>query len=420
MKIIIVHYKYHIQGGPERYMFNFINLASKNGCNVIPFSVEYSKNYKSDYSSYFVSPWKKSNGGVLDDSSIGLLGAIKGAWNEFHNFKAARNMKKIIQDENPDLIYVLIPGLISTDIYKVANDLHVPIILRLSDFRLLCGNYSLLYKEEICEDCIYGSYWCMVKKRCVHDSTALSLLRSISLSYTRKRKLYNYVDAVISPPDFTRKKFIKSGFFPSNKMYVNQTFIDTTDITPNYNNKGYVLCLGRFSIEKGFGYVVESMSYLKDLDVKVAVTGKWENCSNELKSFIKLNDLRDKIKFVGFLHGSDLKELVSNAMCVACPAIWYENMPNVILEAYAYGKPVIASDIGSLAEVVEDGKTGLLFEPKNSEQIAECIRMLYEDSSLTEKLGKNARIEAESKYSPEAHWKRFVDICTTVGIDDSF
>jgi glycosyltransferase involved in cell wall biosynthesis len=97
-------------------------------------------------------------------------------------------------------------------------------------------------------------------------------------------------------------------------------------------------------------------------------------------------------------------------MCVACPAIWYENLPNVILESFAYGKPVIASRLGSLADAVEDGKTGLLFEPKNPFEIASCIRRLYEDSHLCVELGENARQEAETKYSPQAHWSRFMEI----------
>ena len=97
-------------------------------------------------------------------------------------------------------------------------------------------------------------------------------------------------------------------------------------------------------------------------------------------------------------------------MCVACPAIWYENMPNVVLEAYAYGKPVIASNIGSLKEIIEHGKTGFLFEAKNSTQIANSIRTLFLNQELVTQMGINARQKCEIEYSPEVHWNRFLKL----------
>ena len=291
--------------------------------------------------------------------------------------------------------------------------------MRLSDFRLLCGKMVLLRGENVCEDCIYGNYGCMIKHRCVHSSLVLSTLRMLSLSYHRRFKNYRHVDAVIVPPKHTASKFIESGYFPKEKMYVNPTFIDYSNIEPNYEHNNCVLCLGRLSQEKGFIYVVEAMRYLKDLPVTVAITGDCENSELQLKQVIDQYGLKEKVKFVGFLHGEALKKMTREALCIACPAIWYENLPNVILEAYAYGKPVIASNIGSLAEIVEDGRTGLLFEPKNPEQVADCIRKLYERPWLAEQLGRNARAEVENRYSPEKHWEIFTKICNAVGVSNT-
>ena len=95
-------------------------------------------------------------------------------------------------------------------------------------------------------------------------------------------------------------------------------------------------------------------------------------------------------------------------MCVACPAIWYENLPNVILEAFSYGRPVIATDIGSLSDVVDNGVDGLLFERKNSKQIADCIRMIYDNPDLFAQMSKNARKKCQELFSPQAHWQRFI------------
>lgn len=410
MKIVIAHYKYYIQGGPERYMLKFTELAEKHGHTVIPFSVDYSKNLDTPYKKYFVKASDKESSGSFDASKLTLKSTLGGIAKQFHNKEAYRKLKQLIADEKPDLLYVLLPGALSADIFRAAKECGIPVILRLSDFRLICGKNVLLRGGNICEECIHGKYKCMVDHRCVKGSGALSLLRMLSLSYARKHKTYRFVDAVIAPPKFTADKFIESGFFPADKMHVNPTFIDCTDIRVGNISKDYVLCLGRFSPEKGFIYVIEALRYLTDIPVKVAVTGEKESCDKQLKETIEKYGLWDKVQFVGFLQGEALEKMTSEALCVAAPAIWYENMPNVILEAYAYGKAVIASDLGSLADMVEDNKTGLLFEPKNPEQIAACIRKLYENPEFCAELGRNARKKCETDFSPEAHWNRFIEI----------
>lgn len=408
MKIVLAHYKYYIQGGPERYMFNFIKLAEKYGCEVIPFSISYPQNVKSKYSKYFAKAF--SDKAEFNGYKISPIAAIKRITTEFHNRDAYMKLKKLIQVEKPDLLYCLIPGCLSGDIFKAAKEENIPIILRLSDFRLICGCNVLLRDDNICENCIHGNNSDLLKYKCVRGSKTLSIIRKITLDYIRKKHVYDLVDAVITPPKFTTDKFVESGLFSADKMHVNPTFIDCSDIPVSSVTSDYVLCLGRFSPEKGFIYVIEALQYLKDIPVKVAVTGDKEKCDKQLKETIDKYDLEEQVKFVGFLQGEKLKRITSEALCIAAPAIWYENLPNVVLEAYSYGKPVIASNIGSLAEIVEDGKTGLLFEPKNPKQIAECIRKLYENLDYSAELGVNARRKCETDFSPEVHWMKFMEI----------
>lgn len=414
MKIVIAHYKYFVQGGPEKYMLKFMQLAQQHGHTVIPFSISFRKNLPSEYSRYFVSANNENSTGRFDASSLSPKTALRGIRRMYHNKEAYQQMKRLIREEKPDLLYVLIPGALSADIFRAAKEENIPIILRTSDFRLICGNNVLLRGETVCEECIHGNYKCMVKHRCVRGSKLLSYVRMRSLSYIRKHRLYDAVDAVITPPKFSADKFIESGYFPAEKMHVNPTFIDCTEIPVSAVSKDYVLCLGRFSPEKGFIYVIEALQYLKDVPVRVAVTGDREGADRQLLETIEKYGLEDKVDFVGFLQGEALEKITSEALCVAAPAIWYENLPNVVLEAYAYGKPVIASDLGSLGEIVEDGKTGLLFEPKNPEQIAACIRRLYEDRDFCAELGRNARKKCEADFSPEAHWAKFMEICQSV------
>lgn len=414
MKIVLAHYKFYLQGGPERYMFKFMDLAKEKGVEVIPFSVNFPTNAATEYAKWFVGKAEAGANFDMGNHSIGYL--LEGAYHDFHNLEAYRKMKALLRAEKPDLLYVLIPGQLTADIFKAAKEEGVPVIHRISDFRLLCGKYNMLRGENVCRECMQGDYRPMVKHRCMKDSRALSILRAVSCDYNRRFHKYDPVDAVITPPAHTKKLLVESGYFPEEKVFVNPTFVDAAGFTPKFTPGDYVLCLGRFAEEKGFRYVVEAMQYLKDLPVKLAITGTEESCDEALKKEIERLGIREKILFTGFIKGQALEDLTRNALCVACPAVWYENLPNVVLESYAYGKPVIASNLGSLAEIVEDGKTGLLFEPKNVQQIASCIRTLAEDPAKTEELGRNARKVCEEKYGKEAHWQRFLEIAQKVGV----
>lgn len=409
MKIVIAHYKYHIQGGPERYMFKFMDLARSQGSEIIPFSIDYDVNEKTEYSKYFAKS-DGSKSGIFETNNKKISYLVKGALREFGNRDAYKKLCLLIEKEKPDVLYCLIPGQLTADIFKAAKKYNIPVILRLSDYRLICGNFLLMRDDCICEECIHGNYSPMVKHKCVHGSKAMSILRAFALSSARKKKKYQLVDAVITPSAFTKDKFLESGYFPEEKMFVNPTFIDTMTIEPTYNSSDYILCLGRFSPEKGFKYAISSLQYLRHLPVKIAITGTKEGLKDETKELNDSLGIEDKIIFTGFLKGNDLKNLIKNAIAVACPATWYENMPNVVLEAYAYGKPVIASNIGSLKEIIENENTGLVFEPKNPEEFAKCVERLYLDSELRKNLGKNARIKCEKEYSPDKHWQTFTEI----------
>lgn len=409
MKIVVVNNKFYRRGGPETYMLKFMEMAEQHGHTAIPFAFRDERNLPSDYAGYF--PGKPR-------AKKGVSGLIRGALTAFDNKEADECLRRLIRAEKPDLIYIIVQinGL-SPGIIKVAKEEGVPVIHRFSDFFMACPKYSFFRDGEVCEKCMHGNYRHAVRNKCTKNSRMVSLLRAMTMRYHNRKKYYDMVDRYITPSTHTRSLLVRDGCLTEDRIAHNPTYIDCSGITPRYDNDGYVLCLGRFSPEKGFEYVVDAFRRLKDIPVKVWVTGDKENATPELLQMIEEGGLQDKIHFTGFITGKTLDEAISGAMCVACPAIWYENMPNVLIEAFSHGKPVIASDIGSLAEVVEDGKTGLLFEPKNVEQIAACIRRLYEDPALCESLGRAAREKCEREYSPEKHWQRFVTICQEIGVN---
>lgn len=164
--------------------------------------------------------------------------------------------------------------------------------------------------------------------------------------------------------------------------------------------------------QKGTVYAIEAMKYLKETDYILKITGELSDSEEDLKiaQYIKENKLENKIEFTGFKHGKELQDLISYATCIVCPAIWYENMPNTVIEAYAYGKPVVASRIGSLAEIVIDEETGLLFEMKNSKDMAVKLRKFINDNTLSNTLGTKARKKVENDYNEVNHMNKVLNI----------
>jgi glycosyltransferase involved in cell wall biosynthesis len=108
-------------------------------------------------------------------------------------------------------------------------------------------------------------------------------------------------------------------------------------------------------------------------------------------------------EFTGYLTGKALETRLREASVVVVPSEWHENSPVSILEAMAHGKPIVASRIGGIPELVRDRETGLLFAPKNTQQLSDCIKVLLSDRDLRRRLGRRARQIVETEHSLERH-----------------
>ena len=410
MRIIIANYRYFVAGGPEKYMFKFMDAAREMGIEVIPFSVNNPQNENSPYSKYFAKA--RSNQLMYADTKKNVANMIGMVRSTVWNYDAENKLKQLIRDTKPDVVYILHEvNHLSPSIIRAAKKEGVRVVHRISDFFMFCPRYDFLCENEICESCLHGDYKKAVEHKCVKGSMAGTLLRVLAMKLYKATKVFDDVDQFICTCEFSKSKLIEGGI-PAEKITCVPTFIDASKIVPCFENDKYFLFLGRMAHQKGTIYAIEAMKYLRETDYVLKITGQISDSEEDqlIWKYIQENKLETKIVFTGFQHGKELEKLISRATCIVCPAIWYENMPNTVIEAYAYGKPVVASRVGSLAEIVEDGKTGLLFEMKNSKEMAIKLRQFIETPSLPINMGKNARQECENKYSVDKHMMRVIDI----------
>jgi len=408
MRVIVVNYRFFIAGGPERYLFNFMEAATRRGIEVIPFSVKNARNEPTEYEPYFAKP--RADALYYADTKRTLKNMYGMLRSVVWNFDAARRLRRLIGDTRPDAVYILHEiNHLSPSVIRAAKKEGVRVVHRISDFFMFCASCDFLCEDEICEACIHGRYKEAVRKRCVKRSLSATLLRVAAMKLYRRLGVFGEVDRFVVPSAFTVEK-MKEGGIPEDRILQIPTFIDSERIVPCYAHEKYFLFLGRIARQKGVIYALQAMDVLRESDYRLKITGALSDSGEdrELLQYIEAHHLEERIVFTGFLEGEELDGLIDHAACIVCPSIWYENMPNAVLEAYAHGKPVVASGLGSLTEMVEEGVTGFLFPPGDSVGLARQLEKFIKDETLSLVLGRAARERCETKYGEALHMQKIL------------
>lgn len=167
--------------------------------------------------------------------------------------------------------------------------------------------------------------------------------------------------------------------------------------------------IGHLKVKKGLQYLAEAAEKLPD-DAFVDVYGPWYDLPKETFEF------RKKIQYKGVLNAGDVLNTLCTYHALVFPSFMEEEgYSGIILEAYSVGLPVIATKWKALPEIVEDGKTGVLIEPRSDEDILRAMNMLYHDSEYYMKL-RDGVLSERIKYSQQRQTEKFVRICTDMTI----
>jgi glycosyltransferase involved in cell wall biosynthesis len=326
----------------------------------------------------------------------------------FYSRRTKRDLQKIVKERRPNiaLIHNFFP-LVSPSVYHFLHSRGIPIIQVIHDFRFFCPNGWFFTQGQICERCKAGNYLNAVRFRCYRDSYLSSTLAASSIGLNRRRGMLEKITAFICLTDFLKQKLLEGGI-PEEKIFIRPHFMDTSAVAPCYRKGEYALYLGRISPEKGIWTMVRAFQRLKRVRLKIAGTGPMEAA---LGRYVKENAV-ENVELVGFKSGADKWKLLADSLFVVAPSECYETFGLAVLEAYAAGKPVVASNLGSLPYVVEDGKSGVLFEPGNVEDLIEKVNGLLANPSSIASMGSHARGLAEMKYSPGQSYRTLLDIAS--------
>ena len=219
-------------------------------------------------------------------------------------------------------------------------------------------------------------------------------------------KVYDKIDAFVTPSEFQRKKLIVNGF-SADKLHCIPTFAPVSDSDRETETGTYGLYFGRVDAGKGVDVVINAYEKMPDKQLKIMGDDDFEE-SVRLREYVKQRGLNN-IEFLGFKGGTELEEVIKSARFTLIPSIWYDNLPNTALESFQYSKPVIASNIGSLPELVIDGVNGYLFEPGNADDLKTKIELLDDDEKI-KAMGTKSRSRLEDRFAPKTHYDLLMSV----------
>ncbi len=365
MRIFIIHNFYQHAGGEDTVFHQEVRELSKQH-EVEVFTCKNSKGWK----------------GILQYGCY--------PWNVF----VSTQISKRVRQFRPDVVhihnmhYALGPWIIRT-----LHQLGAPIVLTLHNYRLLCPSATLFFRGKLFKNSIHEDFpWTAVKNRVLEGSFVKTLITGFTYWFHRKIGTWNMVESFIVLSDFAKHMFTTSTFpVPATRFVVKSNAVDVMPVSEKREDQ--FVYIGRLSEEKGILPLLEAFA---DLQANIDVFGLGPQ-QNQVET---LAQQHPNIHYKGFQNKEILSRALASANALLVPSVCYEGMPMTIIEAYGYGTPVLASNIGILSEMVVPLFTGLHFDPYSPGSIKETV-LAWEnlDRSQKEQIYRNCREEYVKQYT---------------------
>ncbi|RUM94487.1 MAG: glycosyltransferase family 1 protein [Thiothrix sp.] len=336
----------------------------------------------------------------LDDSTLGKqIGlALSGAWSK----TTYQELSRLIKQTRPDLAHFhnTFPQL-TPSAWAACQDQGVPVVQTLHNFRFICPGALLQRDGKPCEDCIDGSIINALKHRCYRDSIPTTGAQVWTIVRNRWNGSFrNNVNRYIALTEFAASR-LAAGGLPREKITIKPNFLLDTPAMGK-GEGGYIIYTGRLSEEKGIKTLLKAWQQIDSpITLKLAGDGPLRQ---ELEQYCLSHRLN--VEFLGFCARQNILELVGDALLQVVPSEWYEGFPMVILEAYSCGTPVLASRIGSLNEIVQEGETGYKFSPGDVESLTSTLRSILSDLDSLKLMRPTVRQVFLDQYTAECNLAR--------------
>ncbi|WP_151448247.1 glycosyltransferase family 4 protein [Lacisediminimonas profundi] len=372
-RILVIHNRYRERGGEDVVVDDEIRLLREHGHVVELFG--------------------------RDNASIAGMGKVTLARETVWSSRTTLELERQIDEFKPDVIHVhnSFP-LVSPSLYWAASKKCRPVVQTLHNFRLMCLQAMFLRNKQVCEDCKGTIPWRGVVRGCYHDSTAQSaVLAGMLVVHWSLGTFHRKVARYIALNQFSRDKFVEGGL-PADRITIKPNFVRHEPMREV--DRSGALFVGRLSVEKGLSLLAEAVESIPGMTVAVLGNGPE----------LPIAQAHPQLNACGRVDRTEVLRQMNSASCLVMPSMWYETFGLVQMEAFSCGLPVIAPRFGSMAEMIDDNRTGLLFMPGSARDLAAKLAWANQHPQEMLAMGRNARSVYLEKYTPASNYRQLVAI----------
>lgn len=402
MRILHVNKYLYRRGGAEGYMLDLAQLQRQNGDQVEFFGMQHPDNdgphrFASSFPSRVeLEPPPRGRGGLQAAGRI--------VWSS----SGQRGMHAVMREFRPDVVHCHnIYHQLSPSVLQPIRAAGVPCVMTLHDYKLACPSYLMLDHGSPCDACVTGGPLQAARHRCKGGSLGQSSLLALESWLHRASRAYAPVDVFVCPSAFLAGVMARAGVFPERMTVVNN-FVDADPApTPGSSGEGLVFA-GRLSNEKGVDVLIRALDLMQQqTHLRIAGEGP---ARNQLETLARQGASAGRISFLGRLAKPELQQIVCGSAASVVPSRCHENQPMTVLESFASGVPVIASDLGGLPELIRDGIDGFTVPAEDPPALARALDRVVADPATAHRMGASARQRAIDQFSPAAHLSRLSDV----------
>ena len=396
MRVLHVNKYLYRRGGAESYMQALASLQRDAGHEVAFFGMDHPENEPQVYERHFPAYLE------LEPPPPSLGGKVGGFGRMVWSTSARRGIEAVVADFRPDVVHLhntyhhLSPSILGPLARR-----RIPAVMTLHDYKLACPTYRFLDKGEVCQACLGGHFTQAVRRRCKDGSLASSAAMAAELAIHTALRAYRHVQLFVCPSRFMAGRMAAAGVFPDRLRWVPHFVLPTPE--RGVETPDSVVFAGRLSPEKGVDTLIEAIGRV-DARVRLDVAGDGPD-RRRLEGLAARAGER-RVRFLGRVDAATVDSLVTDAVAVVLPSRWYENQPLIVLEAFARGVPVVASDLGGTPELVRHGTDGFLVPPDDPAALASALQALLDDPARARAMGKAARERAVTDFAPDVHLAR--------------
>jgi len=380
MRILLLHNRYHKTGGEDTALESEACLLRSRGHQV---------------RTVFAS------NGVSGGAAMGLV------WNSSWSQPSFDAVRDVCREFQPDIAHVHNFWMSwSPSVHGACRAEGVPTVQTLHNFRLFCVNAVCLRQGSPCQDCVGASPWLGAVRRCYRNSFFASASVARMISANRRRQTWERdVNAFIVPGEHARALFLRAGL-PAERLHVKPNLVHDSGPPATRPSDYQVLAyIGRLSEEKGIGVLLDAWKRTqRKSGARLLIVGE-----EQIPGAYSRN-APSNVTFAGRVEPGVVPGMLESVRALVAPSLCYETFGTSVVEAYANGRGAIASNLGSLAHLVDHGRTGLKFQPGNADALARQMELVLDSDTLSDALGTQARAEYVRRFSADINYQKLMNI----------